>query len=60
MSVLVLTMVTALLISGGIFFIFGARFALSPDETANEGRNFAAYFLGAIPVAFVIIFFGLG
>lgn len=60
MSVFVLTMVTALLISGALFFLLGARFAFSPDEVANEGRNFAAYFVGSLPIAFVLIFFGLG
>ena len=60
MSVLILTLVTSLLIAGPIWLVLGSKLVLSTDEQQNELLNLAAYFLGTLPVSFVIIFFGIG
>jgi len=33
---------------------------MSEDEQRNQLLNFAAYFVGSLPVSFVLIFFGIG
>lgn len=60
MGVFVLTLAGALFISGAFWFSVGSRFRFAVDEQQNELLNFSAYFLAAMPVSFVLIFFGLG
>ena len=60
MAAFVLTLATSLFIAGGQWFAIGSRLKLSSDAQQNELLNFAAYFLGALPVSFVLIFFGIG
>jgi hypothetical protein len=60
LGVLVLTIALALFISGPLWWILGSRFAMSEDEQRNQLLNFAAYFVGSLPVSFVLIFFGIG
>jgi len=60
MAVLVLTMVSALFIAAALLFGVGSRMPLSEEASVNEGLNFAAYFIGALPIGFVLVFFGLG
>ncbi len=60
MSVLILTLATSLLLASVLWFVLGNRLQLSEDPSHNEWLNFAAYYLGTLPVSFVLIFFGLG
>ena len=60
MGVFVLTMVSALFIATFLLFVVGSRLPLSTEPSTNDGLNFAAYFIGAIPIGFVLVFFGLG
>ena len=47
-------------LSGGLWFAFGSRLSLSEEERENDILNLAVYYLGTLPVSFVLIFFGLG
>ena len=60
MAAFILTLIGSLLIGGTIWLIAGSRFAFAADEDQNEWYNFAAYYLGSLPVSFVLVFFGLG
>ena len=60
MAVFVLTLALSLFIAGGIWLTAGSRLRLSDDEQQNEWLNFAAYYLGTLPLSFVLIFFGIG
>ena len=60
MGVFILTLALSLFIAGGIWLTVGSRLQLSEDENQNEWLNFAAYYLGAVPLSFVLIFFGIG
>ena len=60
MHAVVFTLVSTVLIAGGIFLLVGARLRLSIDAQQNDLLNFLAYALGALPVAFVIVLFGIG
>ena len=53
-------MALSLFVAGGIWLTIGSRLSLSEDEQQNEWLNFAAYYLGTLPVSFVLIFFGIG
>ena len=57
---LILTLITSTLLAALIWFVIGARLELHEQQRQNELMNFVAYALGAMPVAFVLIFFGLG
>jgi len=59
-AVFILTLALSLLVAGGIWLTLGSRLRLSDDEELNEWLNFAAYYLGMLPVSFVLIFFGIG
>jgi len=60
MAVLILTLITSFFIGGALWFVLGSRLKLSTDDEQNQLLNLIAYMCGAIPVAFVLIFFGLG
>jgi hypothetical protein len=60
MAVFILTLALSLFMSGALWFGLGSRINLNDDQDVNELLNFAAYFLGSLPVSFVLIFFGLG
>jgi hypothetical protein len=60
MAVFVLTIIISVLIGAAIWFVLGSRFGLSDDERLNELLNFIAFVIGVLPVAFVLVFFGLG
>lgn len=60
MNVVVLTVICALLIGGVLWLVIGSRFKLDEDTDQNDRINFVLYCLGAVPVGFVLIFFGLG
>lgn len=53
-------MATSLFIGGGLWLALGSRFSFSDDPQQNEALNFAAFFIGSMPVSFVLVFFGLG
>ncbi len=56
----VLTMIASVFIGGGLWLGVGSRFRLSPDDAQNDLFNCVAFILGAIPISFVIVFFGIG
>ena len=60
MAAFVLTLIGAVFIAGAAWLGLGSRFRLVDDDERNDRLNFAAYYLGALPVAFVVVFFGLG
>jgi len=60
LGVLVLTMALALFIAGTLWLVLGSRLAISADEQNNQLLNLAAYYVGSLPVSFVLIFFGIG
>ena len=60
MGVFVLTLALALFISGALWLVVGSRLAISGDDQMNELLNLAAFYVGSLPVSFVLIFFGIG
>ena len=60
MAAFVLTIALSFCLAGGLWLLFGSRFSLSEDNQQNEVLNLAAYFIGTLPVSFVLIFFGIG
>ena len=60
MSVLILTLATSALLGGSLWLVIGSRLALSEDAEKNEVLNLGTYFMGVLPVCFVLIFFGIG
>ena len=60
MAATVLTFFGALFLGGGLWLMIGSRFNFDPDSDRNDLLNFIALFVGAIPVSFVLVFFGLG
>ncbi len=60
MAAVVLTLILAFVIAGAVWLILGSRLQLSTDTDQNDRLNFALYYVGTVPVSFVLIFFGLG
>ena len=60
MAAVILTLVLALVLSGAVWLVAGSRLRLSADPEQNDRLNFAVYYLGTVPVSFVLVFFGLG
>ena len=60
MAAVFLTLVLALLLAAVALLIAGSRLRLSQDDERNDRLNFAAYYLAALPLSFVLIFFGVG
>ena len=60
MAAIVLTFIGSLFIGGGLWLALGSRFRLSFDDEQNERLNFVLFFVGTLPVSFVLVFFGLG
>lgn len=60
MAVLILTLLCSIILGGLAWLVLGNRFALAEDQKQNEMLNFMAFVFGALPVGFVLIFFGLG
>ncbi len=60
MAAVILTFLLALLLAAGGLLIVGSRLRLSKESDRNDRLNFAAYYLAALPVSFVLVFFGLG
>ena len=60
MAAVILTLVLSLLLAAAGLLIGGSRLHLSQDSERNDRLNFAAYYLAALPLSFVLIFFGVG
>ena len=60
MAALILTLILSLVIAGLLWFTLGSRIALAEDSSENDLANLVLYALGALPVSFVIVFFGIG
>ncbi len=60
MAAFILTMILSLFLGGLVWFLRGSRFGLSEDEDTNDLLNFGVYFVGAVPLCFVIVFFVIG
>ncbi len=60
MAALVLTFIASFLVAAVIWLAAGSRMSLTSDEQLNDIANFAVYFGAALPVSFIIVFFGLG
>ena len=60
MAAFILTIALSFVLAGGLWLLLGSRLQLSEDREQNEVLNLAAYFIGTLPVSFVLIFFGIG
>lgn len=60
MAAVLLTLIGSLFIGGGLWLALGSRFNLSDDAEQNERLNFFLFYVGTLPVSFVLVFFGLG
>lgn len=60
MAAFLLTIISSVLLGGLIYLIAGTRVNLSDDPQQNDLFNCLAYIVGALPVAFVAVFFGIG
>ena len=60
MAALILTLILSFVIAGVLWFTLGSRVALAEDSSENDLVNLVLYALGALPVSFVIVFFGIG
>lgn len=60
MAALILTLILSFAIAGLLWFTLGSRIALVEDSRENDLANLVLYALGALPVSFVIVFFGIG
>ena len=60
MAALTLTLILSFVIAGLLWFTLGSRVALAEDSSENDLVNLVLYALGALPVSFVIVFFGIG
>ena len=54
-----MTLVVSFLLAAVLWLILGSRFRFAPERAENDLLNLAAYFCGCLPVAFVIVFFGI-
>ena len=55
-----MTLVVSFLFAAVLWLIVGSRFRFAAERAENDLLNLAAYFGGCIPVAFVLVFFGIG
>lgn len=60
MAAFILTMVMSLFLGAAVWFARGSVYQFSEFEDKNELLNFGLYYAGAIPISFVIVFFGIG
>ncbi|MEM7080278.1 MAG: hypothetical protein AAF513_16785 [Pseudomonadota bacterium] len=60
MAAFVLTIFLSVLLGGLAYLLVGTRLQLSDEERQNDLFNFIAYVFGALPIAFVAVFFGIG
>ena len=60
MAALILTLILAFVMASVLWFILGSRIQFVEDSRENDLANVVVYGLGALPVSFVIVFFGIG
>ena len=60
MAAFVLTLIATFFIAAAVWLSLGSRVSFSPDQEVNDVVNFVFYCGAALPVAFVLVFFGLG
>ena len=60
MAAFILTMVMSLFIGAAVWFARGSVYQFNAIQEKNELLNFGLYFAGAVPISFVIVFFGIG
>ena len=60
MSALILTLAASALLAGSLWLVIGSRLTLSQEVEKNELLNLGTYFVGVLPVCFVLVFFGIG
>jgi hypothetical protein len=60
MAAFILTVITTFLLAAAVWLSIGSRVSFSPDEAVNDIVNFLFYLGAALPIAFVLVFFGLG
>ena len=56
----VMTLVVSFVLAAVLWLVIGSRFQFAPERAANDLLNIAAYFGGCLPIAFVLVFFGIG
>lgn len=59
MAAAVLTFAISFVLGGALWLLVGPRLALSSESGQNEILNLMAYIGVILPVAFVLVFFGL-
>lgn len=55
----ILSLVITCLVTGGLWFALGSRLKLSEESEQNDILNLAVYATIVLPIAFVIVYFGL-
>ena len=60
MAAVILSFVLTLLLAGSTWLIFGSRLSLTEAGEMNDLANLGAYGLIWLPIAFVVVFFGIG
>ena len=60
LAAFILTVITTFLLAAGVWLAVGSRVAFSDEEAVNDIVNFVFYLGAALPLAFVLVFFGLG
>ena len=60
MAAVILSLVLTLLLAGSTWLIFGSRLSLTEAGEMNDLANLGAYGLIWLPIAFVVVFFGIG
>ena len=59
MAAAVLTFAIAFVLGGGLWLALGPRLALSEESDQNELLNLVVYVGLILPLAFLVVFFGL-
>ena len=60
MAGILMTVVLSFLIAAVLWLLLGSRFRFAAATAENDLFNLAVYFGGCLPVAFVLVFFGIG
>ncbi|MBO79089.1 MAG: hypothetical protein CMQ22_05925 [Gammaproteobacteria bacterium] len=56
----VMTLVVSFVLAAVLWLVIGSRFQFASERAGNDLLNIAAYFGGCLPIAFVLVFFGIG
>lgn len=59
MAAAVLTIAISFVCGGGLWLALGPRLGLSTEPDQNEVLNLIVYVASALPLAFLLVFFGL-